>query len=71
MTGVSNDDPLLKDMMKKFKIYASKIEYQDDENSPKNYTIDHTVLSYLMNWDGEYLDHLASSLNARDLSDRV
>lgn len=27
VTGMSNDDPNLKDMMKKFKIYASKIEY--------------------------------------------
>lgn len=27
VTGSYNDDPLLKDMMKKFKIYASKIEY--------------------------------------------
>jgi protein SCO1/2 len=48
VTGSANDDPMLKDMMKKFKIYASKIEYQDNEDSPLNYTIDHTVLSYLM-----------------------
>ncbi len=36
-----------------------------------NYTIDHTVLSYLMDRNGEYLDHLASSMNAKDLAERV
>ena len=32
MTGSSNDSPEIKDVMKKFKIYASKIEYEDEEN---------------------------------------
>ena len=27
-TGKSNNDPALKDMMKKFRIYATKIEYE-------------------------------------------
>jgi cytochrome oxidase Cu insertion factor (SCO1/SenC/PrrC family) len=56
-------------MLKKFKIYATKIEYQDEEDSPKSYTIDHTVLSYLMDRNGEYLDHLGSSMNGKDLSE--
>lgn len=29
VTGKSNDDPALKDMMRKFKIYSSKIEFED------------------------------------------
>ena len=29
LTGLSNDSPELKDTMKKFKIYASKIEYEE------------------------------------------
>lgn len=29
VTGKSNDDPALKDCMKKFKIYSSKIEFED------------------------------------------
>jgi len=32
LTGLSNDSPELKDTMKKFKIYASKIEYEEEEN---------------------------------------
>lgn len=31
VTAESNDSPSLKDMMRKFRIYASKIEYEDDE----------------------------------------
>jgi hypothetical protein len=31
LTGKSNDSPELKDAMKKFKIYASKIEYEEEE----------------------------------------
>ena len=52
--------------MKKFKIYATKIEYEIDNESKteKNYTLDHTVLSYLMSDKNIYLDHLGSSLNA-------
>ena len=43
-------------MMRKFKIYSSKIEYEDeDEENPQNntssYTLDHTVISYIMDHD--------------------
>lgn len=37
--------------MKKFKIYASKIEFEDEDTvkkGRKSYTIDHTILTYLM-----------------------
>ena len=37
--------------MKNFKIYANKIEFEDENTvikGRKAYTLDHTVLSYLM-----------------------
>lgn len=52
VTGTSNNDPQLRECMKKFKIYASKIEFEDEETvlkGRKSYTIDHTILTYLMN----------------------
>jgi len=59
-------------MMKKFWIYATKIKYEtDEEKEENNYTLDHTVISYLMNNENEYLDHLGSSLSAKDLSEKV
>lgn len=52
MTGLSNDDPELKEAMKQFKIYASKIKFQEEDAQTKKekdlYTIDHTIITYLM-----------------------
>ena len=31
LTGTSNDSSEIKDIMKKFKIYASKIEYEEED----------------------------------------
>ena len=72
VTGKRNNDPDLKDMLKKFKIYATKIEFDlEEEQEEKNYTLDHTVISYLMSDKNEYLDHLGSSLNAKDMAKKV
>lgn len=32
VTGLRNDDPKLIEMMRKFKIYSSKIEYEEDDD---------------------------------------
>lgn len=51
VTGSSNNDPNLKECMRKFKIYASRIDFEDAESvklGRKAYTIDHTILTYLM-----------------------
>lgn len=57
--------------MKKFKIYASKIEFEDEETikrGRKAYTIDHTILTYLMSDNNEYLAHLGANLGEHDLA---
>ena len=60
--------------MKKFKIYASKIEF-DDENvvqkGRKSYTIDHTILTYLMSDTNEYITHLGANLGEHDLAKNI
>lgn len=51
VTGTHNQDPTLRDCMKQFKIYASKLEFEDADDQHKgrkSYTIDHTILTYLM-----------------------
>ncbi len=35
LTAKTNNDPLLKDCMRKFKIYASKIEYEEEDDEVK------------------------------------
>jgi protein SCO1/2 len=74
ITGKDNDDPALKSMLKKFKIYATKIEFETQNEKGENekgYTYDHTVISYLMSDSNEYLVHLGSSLGVKDLADTI
>ncbi len=60
--------------MKKFKIYSSKIEFEDEETlvrGRKSYTIDHTILTYLMNDRNEYIAHLGANLGEHDLANLI
>ena len=60
--------------MKKFKIYASKIEFEDEETvekGRKSYTIDHTILTYLMNDQNEYVTHLGANLGEHELAKTI
>jgi len=57
--------------MRKFKIYASKLEFEEDDElvkGRKSYTIDHTILTYLMSDTNEYLTHLGGNLGEHDLA---
>eukprot|EP01017_Pseudomicrothorax_dubius_P039690 TRINITY_DN6117_c0_g1_i4.p1 TRINITY_DN6117_c0_g1~~TRINITY_DN6117_c0_g1_i4.p1 ORF type:complete len:334 (+),score=90.16 TRINITY_DN6117_c0_g1_i4:158-1159(+) len=78
LTGRSNDDPELKKMMRSFKIYASRIELEDEENKGTQeqgkaapYTIDHTIITYLMDDSNNYLTHLGSNLSDYDLAQTI
>eukprot|EP01016_Furgasonia_blochmanni_P012664 TRINITY_DN1631_c0_g1_i2.p1 TRINITY_DN1631_c0_g1~~TRINITY_DN1631_c0_g1_i2.p1 ORF type:complete len:247 (-),score=73.94 TRINITY_DN1631_c0_g1_i2:202-882(-) len=90
LTGKSNNSPELKDCMRKFKIYASKIELENEEDEQggvqgaskkippadgkprkKPYTIDHTIITYLMSDTNEYLAHLGSNMSDYDLSQTI
>ena len=71
LTGKSNDDPELRSMMNKFRIYASKIELDETPLKPgekRPYTLDHTIITYLIDDSNNYLTHLGSNLSDRDLS---
>lgn len=74
VTGKSNDDPDLRDCMKQFKIYASKIELDDmpqSKDGKKPYTLDHTIITYLMSDSNQYLTHLGSNMSDRDLANVI
>jgi len=71
LTAKSNDDQDLRNMMNKFRIYASKIEMDDKPLKPgekRPYTLDHTIITYLMDDNNNYLTHLGSNLSDRDLA---
>lgn len=73
ISGVSNDDIRLKDIMKKFKIYAHKVKNQNDNDylSATNYTLDHTVISYLMSDENKYITHIGPHYTAEETAERV
>ena len=74
VTGKSNDDPKLKEMLRKFKIYATKMEFETTNEKgevEQGYTYDHSVIAYLMSDENEYLVHLGSSLGSRDLANNI
>jgi len=71
LTGRSNDDSDLRNMMNKYRIYASKIEMDEKPLKPgekRPYTLDHTIITYLMDDQNNYLTHLGSNLSDRDLA---
>jgi protein SCO1/2 len=73
LTAKSNNDPLLKDCLKKFKIYATKINFEDEEqhHGLTGYTIDHTILTYLIDDENNYLTHLGANLGEHDLAKEI
>ena len=57
ITSISSEDVELKNCMKSFRIYANKIPLENE-----NYSIDHTTITYLMDENNEYVDHLNPNL---------
>ena len=57
--------------MRKFRIYATKIELDEnpqEKDSKSPYTLDHTIITYLMDDQNNYLTHLGSNLSDRDMA---
>jgi protein SCO1/2 len=76
VTGKSNDDPSLRQMMFRFKIYASKIELEEEEaaadpTKPRPYTLDHTIITYLMDDENQYLTHIGSNMSASETANHI
>ena len=75
MTAEKNDSPELKQIMQSFKIYASKIYYdkvkEEDRNLKNAYTIDHTIITYLMDDNNNYVNYIGSNLNEGDMAGTI
>lgn len=74
VTATNNQDPILRECMRKFKIYASKLQFEDADSvvkGRKSYTIDHTILTYLMSDTNEYMTHLGANLGQHDLANLI
>lgn len=95
LTHKSNNDPELKEILKKFKIHSSKIflteeEEKEDEEAMKavapnvieemkkakpskndKYSLDHTIVTYLMGPDNEFITYLGSNLNEKEMAEII
>lgn len=91
LTGKTNDDPELKQMLKEFKIHSSKIYLtkEDEEVDRKNlernvpeivnamekiqpksnmkYSLDHTIVTYLMGPNNNFITYLSANLNHEEM----
>jgi protein SCO1/2 len=66
VTGISNEDPELKSCMRSFKIYANKIPLSNGE-----YSMDHTTITYLMDDENNYVDHLNPNLTEQEMAKAI
>ncbi len=73
--------------MNKFRIYASKIEYdldEEEESSQKNedkkisetrrknaYTLDHTIVTYIIDDQNNFVDFLGANMNDHDMAQKI
>ncbi len=82
LTAEKNDSPNLRDAMNKFRIYASKIEYDLDEEEEQGkeisetrkknaYTIDHTIITYLFDDENNFVDFLGANMNEYDMAQKI
>lgn len=60
VTGRSQEDESLRSCMKKFKIYANRVE------TASGYNMDHTTMVYLLDGSSRYVDHVNPSQSERD-----
>lgn len=75
VTGANNNDPALRQMMARFKIHATKIEMESDgpeePGQPKAYTLDHTIITYLMDDENHYVTHIGSNMSASETANHI
>jgi protein SCO1/2 len=60
VTGRSKDDEALRSCMKKFKIYANRVE------AANGYNMDHTTMVYLLDGASRYIDHINPAQPEKD-----
>jgi len=80
LRGLSNNDPHLKEMLKKYKILVLKlgstgIQPEKAEETPQDpkahYNLDHTVVTYLMDKKNNCISILSPTLTAVDMAENI
>ena len=53
---------------KKYRVYASKSKLGDGAG---DYLVDHSIMFYLMDADGKFVDYFGKSLSPEDITDKI
>ena len=56
---------------KAFRVYWSKVDVTTDEDDDDGYSVDHTIVTYLMGPDGQFLDLFTSGVDAKETVERI
>ena len=66
--GLTGPEDKIASAKKAFRVFA---EWKGDETAPDGYVVPHTAIAYLMDPDGQHLDHFIDSLDEREIADRM
>jgi protein SCO1/2 len=68
IVGLTGSRDQVEDVLSKYKIFARRVA---DSSAPDGYVVPHTAISYLLDENGNYLDHLLDSIAAEALAQRL
>lgn len=61
----------IQSMAKAFRVYWSKVDVTTDEDDDDEYSVDHTIVTYLMGPDGEFVDLFTSGVDSKQVIERM
>ena len=56
---------------KAYRVYWSKVDVTTDEDDDDEYSVDHTIVTYLMGPDGEFVDLFTSGVDSKQVIERI
>jgi protein SCO1/2 len=56
---------------KAYRVYWSKVDVTTDEDDDDEYSVDHTIVTYLMGPDGDFVDLFTSGVDSNQVIERI
>ena len=56
---------------KAYRVYWSKVDVTTDEDDDDEYSVDHTIVTYLMGPDGEFIDLYTSGVDSKQIVEKI